>query len=178
MFYVMYVLAAATTSALFLAAGRRSTCVAATRANLHAATGWVTGAGGITGQPFAGIDAELAVALQRLAPIMTRRQITLDVVTRPDLLTLPNLADILEKLIFGAILYGAPERLLLTAWKCGSGIGVRLIDDIGAAHSDARRNALLGLTDQVIGCGGTLDVEVEPDGSIVTIWLPEEYILI
>jgi hypothetical protein len=165
----MYIIAAATTSALFLAAGWRSTYVASTRTMPRAYTG------GSAAYSFADIETGLAVALPRLALAIAPRRITLDVAAQPGLLTQlarPGLANVLEMLISAVVCCGHVERLLLTVWESRGRIAVRMIDDAAAANLDVRRTVLMGLAGRVGECGGTLDSAVEPGGSIVTIWLP------
>jgi len=123
---------------------------------------------------FGNIDASLKGALKRFGPLMTTRRIKLDVTTPPDLmaqLSPSALTDILEELISTTVQYAGAERLLVTAWERAGRVAIRVMDDVAAADPESRQRSIHSLMELLAMHRGTVDIDVQPAGEIVTIWL-------
>jgi hypothetical protein len=165
-------------STLFVALGWRSARVTSGHPTLRFDAEWNSG------QPNAesaamrlqnsSIDASLKLVLKRLAPIITSRRIMVDWAVSPYLtvqISTPVVANILEELLLAAIHHSFAGRLLLTAWEHNGRIAVRVIDDVPNAGPALPQRSMRSLMELMAFQGGTLDVEVQPAGTILTVWL-------
>jgi hypothetical protein len=179
--WVIYFLAAAAASVVFLFAGWRSK-------QAHGFTAARAGHGSPY-DPFwnaAEIDpsettlqadagAALQLALKRLAPLMANLSVQADVAASFGLMVRMRgaaLADLLEEML-AAVIHAAPlSRILLTAAAHGGSVSISITDDIPNADQDLRRAGVRGLMQRVAMRGGALDVDVRPDeGTTMTLRL-------
>jgi hypothetical protein len=171
------ILVAGAASTLFVALGRRSACVTSGRP-LRFDAEWKPDEPSAEAAEMqlqnSNIDASLKLVLKRLASIITSRRIMVDLAVSPHLtvqLSTPVLANILEELLLAAIHHSFAGRLLLTAWEHNGRIAVRVIDDVPSAGPVLSQRPMLSLAERIAFQGGTLDVDVQPAGTILTVWL-------
>jgi hypothetical protein len=179
--WVMYFLAAASASVVFLFAGRRSkqahdfTAARADDGSPYDAllNGAEIDPSGTGLQADAG--AALRVALKRLAPLMAKLSVQADIAASFGLMVRMRgaaLADLLEEML-AAVIHAAPvSRILLTAAVHGGSVAISITDDIPNANLDLRRAGVRGLMERVAVRGGALDVDVRPaEGTTMTLRL-------
>jgi hypothetical protein len=178
---MMYFLATAAASGIFIAAGWRSK---------HSRN--VAAAHGRYGLPFdplwgdaeidikaseahADVDAAIRSVLKRLAPVMASRSVQAEIASPSGLLVRMRsaaLADLLEELLAAAIQSAPASRMLLTADMFGDRVHVNITDDMPGADPAVRQGSVRGLTERVALCGGALDVKVRPaEGTTMTLCL-------
>jgi hypothetical protein len=117
----------------------------------------------------------VAVALARLAPIITSQFVKIDVAVRPGLRTQMRghvLADTLEELL-AVVLRAAPaSRLLVTAVAQGDRIDIGVTDDMPTADAALRQGQVRTLAERAAARGDALMVDVSPgEGTTMTLRL-------
>jgi signal transduction histidine kinase len=173
---MVYFLAAAASSVVFLFAGWRSK-----QARGLTATSASHGLGNEAEidpsetRPQADAGAALRLALKRLAPLMANLSVQADVAASFGLMVRMRgaaLADLLEEML-AAVIHAAPvSRILLTAAAHGGNVSISITDDVPNADQDLRRAGVRGLMERVAMRGGALDVDVLPDeGTTMTLRL-------
>ena len=174
---LVYFLAAAAASGVFIAAGWPGK-IALKQVALPGRPGMsidpIAGDGDIH-DARADVGAAMRVALKRLAPVMTNQSVQADIAAPAGLpvrMRSGALTDLLEEMLAAAI-HGAPaSRLLLTAATHGNRIDVGISDDMPGADATARLASVSGLMQRIARRGGTLEVKVRPaEGTTMTLRL-------
>ena len=119
--------------------------------------------------------AALRLALKRLAPLMANLSVQADVAASIGLMVRMRgaaLSDLLEEMLT-VVVHAAPvSQILLTAAADGANISISMSDDIPNANQDVRRASVRGLMQRVASRGGALDVDVQPgEGTTMTLRL-------
>jgi hypothetical protein len=172
------VLAAAAASVLFVAAGLRSrvtfagSAFAAPDAPTRQRNNDYAFAGG---DPAEDVATAVYVALARLAPLVSRQAIKIDLALRPRLkagMPAGMLADTIEDLLAAAINAAPASQLLVTAARHGDRIDISVTDDIPNGDQAIRLGRVRHLTERVALRGDALIVDVRPrDGTTMTLRL-------
>ncbi len=119
--------------------------------------------------------AALRLALKRLAPLMANLSVQADIAASFGLMVRMHgaaLVELLEEMLT-VVVHAAPvSRILLTAAADGANISISMSDDIPNADQDVRRASVRGLMKRVAMRGGALDVDVLPgEGTTMTLRL-------
>ena len=124
-------------------------------------------------QSQADVGGAIRLVLRRLAPVIARHCMHVDVASPPGLLVRMRgamLADLLEDLLAAAIHNAPASRLLLTAARHGDRVYVGITDDIPGVDMAMRMASLRGLMERVAMRGCALDVDVRPsEGTTMTL---------
>lgn len=176
-----YALAASATSALLVAAGRRSraTAVVPNRRTRRAADTLALlreDARGSDHTQSCGNAAEaIRAALEQLQPVIIEDQVRIDVATGPDLLIRARPAALAEMVaaVLGIAIRAAPGRhFLLTASRHGGYIEIVVSDDSNGGDPELRRGQLRQLAQRAALLGGSLDIAMVPNqGATMTLRL-------
>jgi hypothetical protein len=121
------------------------------------------------------IAGAVAIALARLAPIITSQFVKIDVAVRPGLRTQMRghaLAGMLEELL-AVVLHAAPaSQLLVTAVAHGDRIDICVTDDMPVADVALRQGQVRTLAERVAARGDALMIDVSPgEGTTMTLRL-------
>lgn len=119
--------------------------------------------------------AALRLVLKRLAPLMANLSIQAEIAASFGLMVQMRgaaLAELLEEMLT-VVVHAAPvSRILLTAAADGANISISMSDDIPNADQDVRRASVRDLMKRVAMRGGALDVDVQPgEGTTMTLRL-------
>jgi hypothetical protein len=178
---MMYFLAAAAASGVFIVAGWRSK-QAFGAASAHGGNALpvdpLWGEAEIDlASPHAQTDiaAAIRLALKRLALVMANHSVHAEIAVPSGLIVRMRataLADLLEDLVAAAIHAAPASRLLLTATARGERIYVGVTDDVPGADPAVRARSVRSLTERVALRGGALDIDVRPaEGTTMTLRL-------
>jgi hypothetical protein len=119
--------------------------------------------------------AALRLALKRLSPLMANLSVQADIAASFGLMVRMRgaaLVELLEEMLT-VVVHAAPvSRILLTAAADGANISISMSDDIPNADQEVRRASVRGLMKRVAMRGGALDVDVQPgEGTTMTLRL-------
>jgi hypothetical protein len=176
-----YLIAASATSVLFVAAGwRRRPVAEAAPISLHRLGLHVILPDGVSGPASAGqarddVAAAIYLALARLAPVIARQSVKIDVAVNPRLYVRtrgPLLAEILEELLTVALQAAPACRLLLTGVSDGDRVYIGISDDMPGGDAAVRLGRVVSLTRRLKLEGDSLRVDVRPnEGTTMTLRL-------
>ncbi len=125
--------------------------------------------------PVGDVVEAIGIALKRLAPVIVRQAVRVDVAARHGLLVRmrgPALADLLEELLALSIHSAPASMLLLTASARGDRIYVTFSDDVPNADLAVRQGQVRGVAERVALRGGALGVDTRAnEGTTVTLRL-------
>jgi hypothetical protein len=180
---MIYGIAGAAASVLFVAAGWRShRAVGASSAYIRLGLGMhialpddVPAPIDCAGAPGNDVSAAIYLALARLSAVVARQSVTIDVAVHPGLkvaMRAALLADTLEKILVVALQAAPASRMLLTAVAEGDRIVVTVMDDMPCGDAAVRSGRIRSLKQWVAMHGDTLDVDVRvKEGSTMTLRL-------
>jgi signal transduction histidine kinase len=119
--------------------------------------------------------AALRLALKRLSPLMANLSVQADIAASFGLMVRMRgaaLVELLEEMLT-VVVHAAPvSRILVTAAADGANISISMSDDIPNADQEVRRASVRGLMKRVAMRGGALDVDVQPgEGTTMTLRL-------
>jgi hypothetical protein len=121
------------------------------------------------------VAGAVAIALARLAPIITSQFVKIDVAVRPGLRTQMRghaLADLLEELLAFAWRAAPACRLLVTAVAQGDHIDIGVTDDMPVADAALRQGQVRTLAERAAARGDALMIDVSPgEGTTMTLRL-------
>ena len=121
------------------------------------------------------VAAAIYLALARLAPVIARQCVKIDVAVHPGLHVRtqnPLLADILEEFVTVALQAAPASRLLLTAVADGDRVHIGISDDMPGGDAAIRLGRLGSLTRRLKLKGDFVVVDVRPnEGTTMTLRL-------
>lgn len=181
--WMTYLIAGATASALFVAAGWRShRAVTASRSfvrpdlGMHIAlpddiAGWTNAGNELRDD----VSAAIYLALARLSSVIASQSVKIDVAVRPGLtagMRTSALADTLEELLAVALQAAPASRMLLTAFTEADCIAINITDDMPGGDPAVRFGRIRTLRKRVATRGDSLAVDVRPtEGTTMTLRL-------
>lgn len=122
------------------------------------------------------VAAAVRVALGRIAPLMTRAFVRMEMAVPPGLVARmrdATLCDMIEEVLTAAIHAAPTSRLLLTACAQGDHIEIGVTDDLPNADQAYRLAQIRTLHERVALRGGTLHVTARAtEGTTIAIRLP------
>jgi hypothetical protein len=177
-----YLVSASAASGLFIAAGWRSRqAVEATAPVFRSRLGMHVNLPDGFSDPAAGAQAgddvstSIYLALARLAAVITRQSVKIDVAVRPGLkvrIRGPILADMLEELLTVALQAAPASQLLLTAVVDSGRVAISITDDMPGGDAAVRLSRVGALTERLRMRGDSLVVDVRPsEGTTMTLRL-------
>jgi hypothetical protein len=169
-----YATAAAAASAAFAFSGRHDTRNPDVRERASHPRG-DDGSGAAATVP-GDVAAAIRTALDRMAPLMRRTLVHMDIAVAPGLVVpVPGAAlrSLIEEMVTAAAHAAPVSRLLLTAVPQGNGIEIALADDLPNADQAYRLVQVRGLQERAARYGGALHVTVQPShGTTLLLRLP------
>lgn len=181
---MMYFLAAAAASGVFIAAGwrskhSRSFIATQSRHSIPIDPVWNGAQIDINApEPQADVGDAFRLIMKRLAPVMARRSVQLEIACPSGLLVRMRsvtLTDLLEEFLTASIHSAPTSRILMTGAARGDSIYVSITDDMLGADPSVRLGSVRGLMGRVAMHGGVLDVNVRPlEGTTMTLRLAAE----
>ncbi len=177
-----YLIATAAAFVLFFAAGWRGRQTAGVpapilrpRFGMHVILPDGISDPGLDGHARDDVSTTVYLALARLASVIARQSVKIDVAVRPGLrvrMRSPLLADVLEELVTLAVQAAPASQVLLTAVEDGDHVDIGITDDMPGGDAANRLGRIATLIERLRLRGDSLKVDVRPnEGTTMTLRL-------